>query len=99
METTANLLSSLTFFPLKHPHHMQRLQEGVRALQKEELTLENMARLPFLNPCTHEALRVHPPDLIAFFRITPKRGNMICGEWFSEGVSTCQLGADCAKAD
>ncbi|KAJ4338056.1 hypothetical protein N0V87_004203 [Didymella glomerata] len=85
-ETTATLLSGLTFLLLKHPHYMQRLQDEVRALQKEELTLENMARLPFLNACIHEALRVYPPAPIALFRITPKGGNMICGEWIPGGT-------------
>lgn len=85
-ETTATLLSGLTFLLLKHPHYMQRLQGEVRALKKEELNLENMARLPFLNACIQEALRVYPPAPIAFFRITPREGNMICGEWIPEGT-------------
>jgi cytochrome P450 len=98
-ETTATLLSGLTFLLLKHPHYMQRLQDEVRALQKEELTLENMARLPFLNACIHEALRVYPPAPIALFRITPKGGNMICGEWIPGGVSTSQRDRDCLTTD
>jgi cytochrome P450 len=98
-ETTATLLSGLTFLLLKHPRHMQRLQEEVRALQKEELTLENMARLPFLNACIHEGLRVYPPGPIAFFRATPKGGNTICGEWIPEGVSTSQRNTDRLTAD
>jgi cytochrome P450 len=44
-ETTATLLSGLTFLLLKHPRHMQRLQEEVRALQKEELTRSSAPRL------------------------------------------------------
>ena len=87
-ETSATLLSGLTFLLLKHPHYMRRLQDEIRALKKEELNLENMARMPFLNACIQEALRVYPPAPLAMFRITPKGGNIICGEWIPGGVST-----------
>lgn len=90
-ETTATLLSGLTILLLKHPHYMRRLQGEVRALEKDELDLENLARLPFLNVCLQEALRIYPLGPIAFFRITPKGGNMICGECIPEGVSISQL--------
>jgi cytochrome P450 len=90
-ETTATLLSGLTFLLLKHPHYMRRLQAEVRALEIYQLNLENLAHLPFMNACLQEALRVYPPAPIAFFRITPKEGNMICGEWIPEGVSTSPL--------
>ncbi|KAF3034418.1 hypothetical protein E8E12_006026 [Didymella heteroderae] len=73
-ETTATLLSGLTFLLLKHPPYMQRLQD------------ENLARLPFLGACIHEGLRVYPPGPIAFFRVTPKGGNMICAEWIPGGT-------------
>ncbi|EMD61120.1 hypothetical protein GGP41_010023 [Bipolaris sorokiniana] len=86
-ETTATLLSGLTFLLLKQPHYMQRLQDEVRALGKEDLNLENLARLPFLNACIQEGLRIYPPAPIAFFRITPKGGNMICGQWIPGGTS------------
>ena len=44
-----------------------------------------------MNVCLQEALRIYPPGPIAFFRITPKGGNMICGEWIPEGVSKYPL--------
>ena len=90
-ETTATLLSGLTFILLKHPHYMRRLQDEIRTLEKDQLNLENLAHLPFMNACLQEALRVYPPAPIAFFRITPKGGNMICGVWIPEGVSTSLL--------
>lgn len=98
-ETTATLLSGLTFLLLKHPHYAQRLQEEVRSLKKEDLTLENMARLPFLNACIHEGLRMYPPAPIALFRTIPKGGNRICGELIPEGVSTSQHNPNCITAD
>lgn len=98
-ETTATLLSGLTFLLLKHPHHTQRLQEEVRALKKEDLTLENMARLPFLNACIHGGLRMYPPASIALFRTISKGGNRICGELIPEGVSTSHHNHNCITTD
>lgn len=85
-ETTATLLSGLTYLLLKHPHYMERLQDEVRALSKEDLKLETLAHLPFMAACIQEGLRVYPPGPIAFFRIVPKGGNMICGDWIPEGT-------------
>ncbi|PVI05829.1 cytochrome P450 [Periconia macrospinosa] len=83
-ETTATLLSGLLFLLLKHPEKMQRLQAEIRALGKEDLRLETLYKLPFMAACISEGLRVYPPAPIAFFRTTPKGGNMICGEWIPE---------------
>lgn len=85
-ETTATLLSGLTYLLLKHPHYLQRLQAEVRALSKEDLKLETLAHLPFMAACIQEALRVYPPAPITFFRAVPKGGNIICGDWIPEGT-------------
>lgn len=87
-ETTATLLSGLTYILLKHPEYMQRLKTEVRALRKDELTLEKLRHLPFMTACITEALRIYPPTPIPMFRTTPKGGNLICGDWIPEGVST-----------
>lgn len=86
-ETTATLLSGLTYLLLKHPNYLQRLQAEVRALSKEDLKLKTLAHLPFMAACIQEALRVYPPAPITFFRAVPKGGNVICGDWIPEGVS------------
>jgi hypothetical protein len=75
---------------LKHPEYMQRLQTEVRALKKDELTLEVLSHLPFMTACITEGLRVYSPAPIPFFRAVPKGGNVICGELIPESVCTSQ---------
>jgi cytochrome P450 len=85
-ETTATLLSGLTFYLLKHPAIFQKLIEEVRALRKEELSLEILRRLPYLHACIEEGLRVYPPFPNSFPREVAPGGNIICGEWVPEKV-------------
>jgi cytochrome P450 len=80
-ETTATLLSGLTFHLLKNPDKMQKVQNEVRGLSEEDLTLDMLPRLPYMNACFEEALRVYPPVPIGLPRVVPKGGNAICGDW------------------
>lgn len=83
-ETSATLLSGLLYLLLKHPERMQRLQADIRALDKKDLRLEPLYRLPFMTACISEAFRIYPPVAIPLFRITPKGGNKICDDWIPE---------------
>ncbi|USP81367.1 cytochrome P450 [Curvularia clavata] len=85
-ETTATLLSGLVFLLLKHPKAMKTLQDEVRALKKEDLTIEVLPHLPFMAACLLEASRMYPPVPIPLFRKVAKGGNTICGEWIPENT-------------
>ncbi|KAK0640198.1 NAD-dependent protein deacetylase hst2-1 [Lasiodiplodia hormozganensis] len=80
-ETTATLLSGLTWYLLKNPDKLKKAVEEVRSRSEEDLSLEELPRLPYLNACFEEGLRVYPPVPIGLPRETPEGGNMICGEW------------------
>lgn len=80
-ETTATLLSGLTYYFLKNPDKLQKAVDEVRAMSEDELTLETLPRLPYLNACFEEALRVYPPVPIGLPRVMPEGGNVIRGEW------------------
>lgn len=85
-ETTATLLSGLTFYLLKNPDKMRKVVKEVRGLTKDQLSLEYLPRLPYLNACFEEAFRLFPPVPVGLPRETPKGGNAICGEWVPERV-------------
>jgi cytochrome P450 len=85
-ETTATLLSGLTFYLLQNPATLQKLINEIRALRREELSLEHLSRLPYLNACFEEGLRLYPPVPIGFPREIAQGGNVICGEWVPEKV-------------
>ncbi|OJD29903.1 cytochrome p450 [Diplodia corticola] len=84
-ETTATLLSGLTFYLLKNPDKLRKVVDEVRAVASEdELTLELLPRMPYLNACFEEGLRVYPPVPIGPPREVPQGGNVICGDWVPE---------------
>lgn len=85
-ETTATLLSGLTFHLLKNPDKLKKVTDEVRAIPLEALTLEELPRLSYLNACFEEAFRVYPPVPAGLPRVTPKGGSAICGEWVPEKV-------------
>ncbi|KAF2791648.1 cytochrome P450 [Melanomma pulvis-pyrius CBS 109.77] len=80
-ETTATLLSGLTFFLLKNPETLKKVVQEVRALSETQLSLEMLPRLPYLNACFEEGLRLYPPVPTGLPRVVATGGNAICGEW------------------
>lgn len=83
-ETTATLLSGLTYLLLKNPEKMKKVVEEIRSLALEELSLDMLPRLPYFNACLEEGLRCYPPVPNGLPRLTPEGGNVICGEWIPE---------------
>ncbi|KAH8653784.1 cytochrome P450 [Xylariales sp. PMI_506] len=82
-ETTATLLSGLTFFLLVSPDKMALLRKEVRDSARDlgDLTLDNLASLKYLNACIKEALRMYPPVPIGSPRVVPEGGKVILGRW------------------
>jgi len=87
-ETTATLLSGLTYLLLKHPQRMERLVAELRNSfpTREAITLEKLVGLEYLNACIEEALRIYPPVPTGLPRITPANGAEICGRYVPAGV-------------
>ncbi|KAF5853311.1 hypothetical protein GGP41_001894 [Bipolaris sorokiniana] len=86
-ETTATLLSGMTYLLLTHPDKLKKVVEEVRALPKEDLSLEVLPRLQYLSACFQEAFRLYPPVPIGLPRQVPQGGGVICGEWVPEKTS------------
>ena len=88
-ETTATLLSGVTYYLLKNPEKMAKLLEEVRTAfdSDDGLTVEALARLKYLNACLEEGLRMYPPIPDGLPRLVPEGGASICGEWVPGGVS------------
>lgn len=92
-ETTATTLSGLTFYLLKNPEKLRRLQDEIRSLSSEdELNLDNLPRLKYLGACLHEGFRMYPAVPIGLPRVVPNGCASICGELIPAGVSV--LGFD-----
>ncbi|KAK3321733.1 putative cytochrome P450 [Apodospora peruviana] len=85
-ETTATLLSGVTFLLLRHPECLRKATEEVRSTFRSEkdITLTSVARLEYMLACLNEALRRYPPVPFGLPRVTPKGGASIIGEFMPE---------------
>ncbi|OCK77527.1 cytochrome P450 [Lepidopterella palustris CBS 459.81] len=87
-ETTATLLSGLTFHLLKNPLVLTKLTREIRDAftRDEDITIEALTRLEYLNACIEEGLRMYPPVPIGMPRCTPPEGATICGKFVPGGT-------------
>ncbi|KAH8674201.1 cytochrome P450 [Xylariales sp. PMI_506] len=87
-ETTATLLTGVTYHLLKNPEILKQLTQEVRSSFKseDEITLISVSRLNYMLACLNEGLRSYPPVPFAFPRQVPKGGATIAGEFIPEGT-------------
>lgn len=87
-ETTATLLSGLTYLLCKNPDTLRSLVEEIRGAfsSEEKMSMEAIAALPYLNACMKEALRLYPPVPAGLPHLTPSNGSTICGEFVPPDV-------------
>ncbi|KAH6684785.1 cytochrome P450 [Halenospora varia] len=86
-ETQATLLTGLTFMLCSHPEKLKKLVAEIRDFKNpEDITLSTLQKLPYLNGCMEEALRLYPPVPVGTMRLVPPEGAMICGEFISGGT-------------
>ncbi|KAF2217364.1 hypothetical protein CERZMDRAFT_63537 [Cercospora zeae-maydis SCOH1-5] len=71
-ETTATLLSGVTFHLLTNPLKMQKLVQEIRGAFAEEdgITVERLQALEYLHACLEEGLRMYPPVPQGLPRVT-----------------------------
>ncbi|KAL3485486.1 cytochrome P450 [Aspergillus germanicus] len=97
-ETTATLLSGVTYLLLRNPVILQKLQDEVRSAStgESEINLESCNKLEYCLAVLTEALRVYPPVGPGLPRIVDAQGDMIAGNWVPGGtvVSISQLAAN-----
>lgn len=89
-ETTATLLSGVTYYLLTNPDAHKRLTDEIRSTFKEESEIDftSVSNLPYLLACLEEALRLYPPVPIGLPRIVPKGGATIADHYVPEDVRT-----------
>lgn len=78
-ETTGTLISGLTYYLLTNPEKMKKLTSELRtSLQSEDaITVNNLLNLKYLNACIEEGLRIYPPAVHGFPRVTPQGSTTI----------------------
>lgn len=89
-ETTATLLSGVTYLLLKNPRVLKKLAEEIRGAfsSDEEIGFDSCNKLVYCLAVLTEALRLYPPVPTGFPRIVDAQGDMVDGNWVPGGVST-----------
>ncbi|KXJ85148.1 benzoate 4-monooxygenase cytochrome P450 [Microdochium bolleyi] len=87
-ETTATLLSGLLYYLGCSSAKLQRLAHEIRNSHDsvEDMTFDSLARLPYLNACVKEGLRIYPPVPSGAPRIVQDCGVAIAGQWVAGGT-------------
>ncbi|KAF2001354.1 cytochrome P450 [Amniculicola lignicola CBS 123094] len=87
-ETTATVLSGLTYYLLKDPQRLQRLKKEIRDAfaTYENITMPRLAELGYLRACIDEGLRIYPPVSGFMNRVAPKGGTNVAGYWVPQGT-------------
>ena len=89
-ETTATLLSGLTYYLLANPDKLAMLTEEIRREFpiENEITIERLQALSYLNACVEEGLRMYPPISNGLPRMVPPAGLTVDGHYVPGGVCT-----------
>jgi cytochrome P450 len=88
-ETTATLLSGLTYYLLKNPTKLEKLVAEIRSTFQSDadITMTSVRQLKYELSAIEEALRLFPPVPTMLPRVTPENGCMIAGQFVPEGTT------------
>lgn len=87
-ETTGTLLSAITGYLIRDPDVMDQLVDEIRSAyaSEDEMTMANLAKLPYLDAVIRETFRIAPPVPTGMPRVVPPGGATVCGKWLPENV-------------
>lgn len=91
-DTTSATLNSVLFRIYSDPARLQRLRDEIDQFPKQggndgPITYKESLKMPYLQACIKEGLRIHPATGLPLFRVVPTDGATIAGVWFPAGVS------------
>jgi cytochrome P450 len=87
-ETTATVLGGIVNYLVNSPDKLNCVKAEVRRnfATLEQLTLDALQDLPYLNAVINEGLRLCPPIPWVLPRLVPTGGDTVCGVWLPGGV-------------
>jgi cytochrome P450 len=87
-ETTGTAMSGLTYYLLTNRDKLSLLTQEIRAHHRteEDITMDSVAALPYLNACINEALRLYPPVPVGVPRVVPAEGRQLLGRFVGGGT-------------
>lgn len=92
-ETTATLLSGVTYYILRNPDVLNKLVDEVRTTfeSEDDINLISVNRLTYMLAVLNEALRMYPPIANGLPRRVPQGGVEILDQFVPENVSCAAL--------
>jgi cytochrome P450 len=92
-ETTATLLSGVTYNLLRNPETLKKLVDEIRGAfaTEEEITLIGVGQLKYLLAVLDEGLRMYPPVPVGLPRNVPEQGAVINGKFVPPKVSVLSV--------
>ena len=90
-DTTGVSLTAVLYYLLRHPTAMQKLRDEVSAAMAEgnctrsSVPFAKAQRMPYLQACIEETLRVHSAVGLPLWRVVPQGGSEVCGRFFPGG--------------
>lgn len=89
-DTTSNSTCAIIYYLAAHPEAQKKLQaeldEQLGTEDERVATGDQVKRLPYLDACIDEALRLHSTSALGLPRIVPDGGLVIRGRAFCEGA-------------
>ncbi|KAI0812129.1 cytochrome P450 [Xylaria sp. FL0064] len=87
-ETTATVLSGTLNYLINYPDKLEIMSNEIRTrfLAYEDITLDALSSLPYLNAVINEGLRLCPPIPWILPRKVPPRSETVCGLWLPGGT-------------
>ncbi|KAJ5930882.1 cytochrome P450 monooxygenase [Penicillium verhagenii] len=87
-ETTASLLSGVTYLLLSNLDAYETLRDEVRDTfsNSEEINLVSVGKLSYMLACLDEGLRMYPPIANGLPRVCPKGGSRVMDEYIPENT-------------
>lgn len=87
-DTVAISLRTLFYYLLKNPSSMAKLLHEIDTFEglSNPVSWNDTKKMPYLNVCMKEALRINPAPAMLLERVIPKGGRDICGRFFEEGT-------------
>ncbi|KAF8155951.1 cytochrome P450 monooxygenase [Crassisporium funariophilum] len=89
-DTTSNSTCAILYYLARNRHAQQKLHKELdEQLGTEDETVatgQQVKRLPYLDACINEGLRLHSTSALGLPRVAPQGGLTVVGEYFPEGT-------------